>query len=643
MQISESWADRITRSGDLVFAAGNRMEIFDASDPDSPVLVGSYQTGSRVRHIEVLGDLAFLSVNLGFEVVDISDPSNPAFQYALDIGSHLEEIQIVDSRAYLLGTRGLSIYNIEDPTSPVLIGFYHPSFDIQEMQVVGTRVYINGVGSDIIVIDAAIPSPLRLLGTYSAPGSGRVLFDFDDTIAYIINESGLNIVDFADPASPNHLGSAQTPIRLERPRLVGDTLYAPAGGYGVFEYDVADPSLPVYAGSIACDGYALELVSVGSGLIVASGSGVWRIDPLQASDTFVSSLPLETSTADLVVRGSTAFIADLDAGLRVVSVEDPENPVQVGSYSGMERVDWVSVSGDTVYTVDAVSALIHSVDVSDPAAPSFLWEYMTPNPPLSITAEGDMVVVGENGGIRILDVSDPKSPIERGYFQRDRRFDNFSLKDNLLFATGSAVLTAIDIEDPENPQQLGELLIPHNLTAVQSDGNYAYIGIRNPESDPGRGALQMVVVDIRDPAMMRMVAEYSNNDAYSYLELFLRDSRIFAARRTGGIDILDVEDPTEPVLRATYGDYRNKYSGIQIGDSIGYLTGDFGLEIVRMGTHCSQCPVDITGDGILDIADVFAYLDLFGLLDPAADFTGDGVLDIFDVFAFLDAYSAGCP
>jgi len=25
------------------------------------------------------------------------------------------------------------------------------------------------------------------------------------------------------------------------------------------------------------------------------------------------------------------------------------------------------------------------------------------------------------------------------------------------------------------------------------------------------------------------------------------------------------------------------------------------------------------------------------------DFTGDGSLDIFDVFAFLDAFIAGCP
>jgi len=54
-------------------------------------------------------------------------------------------------------------------------------------------------------------------------------------------------------------------------------------------------------------------------------------------------------------------------------------------------------------------------------------------------------------------------------------------------------------------------------------------------------------------------------------------------------------------------------------------------------------PSDFTGDGILDIFDVFAYLDAFNLMDPAADFTGDGTLDVFDVFAFLDAFNTPCP
>jgi len=57
----------------------------------------------------------------------------------------------------------------------------------------------------------------------------------------------------------------------------------------------------------------------------------------------------------------------------------------------------------------------------------------------------------------------------------------------------------------------------------------------------------------------------------------------------------------------------------------------------------AACPADFTGDGTLDIFDVFAFLDAFNSAAPAADMTGDGLFDVFDVFAFLDLFNTGCP
>ena len=71
----------------------------------------------------------------------------------------------------------------------------------------------------------------------------------------------------------------------------------------------------------------------------------------------------------------------------------------------------------------------------------------------------------------------------------------------------------------------------------------------------------------------------------------------------------------------------------------GFDDNDAALTI----TGSSPCPADFTGDGSLDIFDVFAFLDAFNASNPIADFTGDGSLDIFDVFAFLDQFNAGCP
>jgi len=54
------------------------------------------------------------------------------------------------------------------------------------------------------------------------------------------------------------------------------------------------------------------------------------------------------------------------------------------------------------------------------------------------------------------------------------------------------------------------------------------------------------------------------------------------------------------------------------------------------------CPGDINTDGVLDIFDIFDYLDLFNTMDPAADYTNDGSIDVFDVFAFLNDFQSPC-
>lgn len=55
------------------------------------------------------------------------------------------------------------------------------------------------------------------------------------------------------------------------------------------------------------------------------------------------------------------------------------------------------------------------------------------------------------------------------------------------------------------------------------------------------------------------------------------------------------------------------------------------------------CAPDLTGDGLLNVFDLFAYLALYNAGDPAADMTGEGDLNVFDLFAYLVLYQAGCP
>ena len=47
--------------------------------------------------------------------------------------------------------------------------------------------------------------------------------------------------------------------------------------------------------------------------------------------------------------------------------------------------------------------------------------------------------------------------------------------------------------------------------------------------------------------------------------------------------------------------------------------------------------------GILDLADISAFVTAFTTGDLAADLDGNGILDLSDITAFVSAFTGGCP
>lgn len=56
-----------------------------------------------------------------------------------------------------------------------------------------------------------------------------------------------------------------------------------------------------------------------------------------------------------------------------------------------------------------------------------------------------------------------------------------------------------------------------------------------------------------------------------------------------------------------------------------------------------QCPGDVTGDNIVDLADLNAVLGNFGQGGPAGDANGDGVVDLMDLNLVLGNFGTVCP
>lgn len=85
-------------------------------------------------------------------------------------------------------------------------------------------------------------------------------------------------------------------------------------------------------------------------------------------------------------------------------------------------------------------------------------------------------------------------------------------------------------------------------------------------------------------------------------------------------------------------------------DHPGFPCALFGAvyEVCTELTVLVQAPVDCPADlaepiGLLDLADILAFIAAFTSLDPAADFDGNGLSDLADINLFVTAFTAGCP
>ncbi|MBL4591078.1 MAG: hypothetical protein JKY96_03875 [Phycisphaerales bacterium] len=127
-----------------------------------------------------------------------------------------------------------------------------------------------------------------------------------------------------------------------------------------------------------------------------------------------------------------------------------------------------------------------------------------------------------------------------------------------------------------------------------------------------------------------MLVEISNNNggSWSTLETVTENANAWVEKR---FTISDFVTPTNQM--------RIRFVASDFGDGSIVEAGVDDLQILTLG--CDSFDPDIDGNGVLNLQDIFAFLDLFNNQDPIADLTNDGVINLQDIFAYLDLFNAG--
>jgi len=339
--------------------------------------------------------------------------------------------------------------------------------------------------------------------------------------------------------------------------ICGGLHQAPAFAQGCPELVGRWPFGPPYAVAISGD-----YVYFGSGtvLLIADVSA-------PASPQLVGEVLLPDFVGAVEVSGGFAYVADYDAGLRVIDVSTPAAPIEVGFVDTPGRAFGVAVSGGFAYVADFTAGL-RVVDVSTPAAPIEVGFYDTPGRAYGVAVSGGYAYVADwSKGLRVVDVSTPAAPIEVGFYDTPGSAYGVAVSGGYAYVgDGTAGLRVVDVSTPAAPIEVG---YTSGLSyGVAVSGGYAYVVDNN---------WGLRVIDVSMPAVPVEVAFFVMPGQAD--DVAVSGNYAYVADGNAGLRVVDVSTPAAPFEVGFYGTpgYAN---GVAVSGGYAYVAeGEAGIEI----------------------------------------------------------------
>ena len=357
------------------------------------------------------------------------------------------------------------------------------------IQVDGDHLFALSQYGGLTVVDMANPAQLSILGHYRVQGIPFEMY-LQDGIVYAmfssfgqwicdatyesceyVSSSHIEALDVSNPADIVKIGSFDLPGEISDSRIVGEVLYAVSyeNGY-CWNCDTA-PRTVVTSINVASpdDIHVVDAVSFTSDDIY--GYGWWRRSVSVTQDRmFVAGIEWNGEGAG-------------HSTIQVVDISDPAGALHLGAEvqaAGQIESRWQMDEKDGFLRV-----------ISQPG----VWENGVPTVQTFQVASSDSVVP-----IASLDLVLPKP--ER---LRSARFDG----DRLFAITAEQTdpLFTIDVTDPAQPTQLGELEIPGWIYHLEPRGDRLFaLGFDNANPDGSMNVSLFDVADLTAPTLLKRVA-----------------------------------------------------------------------------------------------------------------------------------------
>jgi PKD repeat protein len=207
---------------------------------------------------------------------------------------------------------------------------------------------------------------------------------------------------------------------------------------------------------------------------------------------------------------------------------------------------------------DAVPANVHTgtTTVSCPERVGH-WPY---GPSQAVAVDGSTAFFSVGTVLRVADVTSPDAPqVVAELALGDVIADLAVVGDLLIAAVSDSGVASVDISDPANPTLLDRLAVGDEVKAVAVFDGHALAG----------GSL-LQVVDLSAPSDLTVVGGLDSGIA-QIRDLDVSGATAVLADYNAGLHVVNVADPTSPVLQATHGDDLDRPLSVAVSGDYAYL------------------------------------------------------------------------
>ncbi|MEZ5465774.1 MAG: putative Ig domain-containing protein [Lysobacteraceae bacterium] len=427
-----------------------------------------------------------------------------------------------------------------------------PPVDAQIWSGGGEDLLLVGAGAELVVFDIDTPaSPVELSRVPIDHPVISVALSADGQMASVSDwKDNVTLVDISNRSAPTLRGSfawagIQQPTGMA---FDGSYLLVAVRTIGLAVLDISDPDAPAFVansdGSVS--DFVFDVALRGDHAYLGQGDdGVQIVDVGDPNDpTVVGNVSAWTGAGQIDIVGDRAFVARGANGFGILDLTNPVSPTQLGGFdtSGF-AYETALLPGDRLAVADGFNGTV-VYDISTPGSISGdLGSFGAYHYRLAALDDRVFVVPSADQLPRVglVDFQTPATPSEVAHIDFLGRSQAVSVgTDHVLVANGDGGLVMLDTSNPVQPMELGSLAID-----ARRVGHVNGVGVASASYDGN--------ITVVDPQPAGPVTITSFNDGFLSNDLIGDGNRFYvAAGEFGGLRIYDMTTPSMPQFLGSY-------------------------------------------------------------------------------------------